>query len=409
MSVRDLSDKDAMELAMVENLDRDDLDVLEEADGYHSLLRLGFSVAEMATRFEKTREFINSRLELRKLGETEKEALRDRNITVQTAVVLSRLDEGVRPEALKRVVHPSHHAEPLSQRQAIEFLRREYVQPAEAEKEWVAMERKLASEHPGARVLSYADSREAVDVSSGFEPVDARPGFHDGVSPAWYQKMESLPTWGELATKYGGEVVLVAPETRGGDVIRMVEKQPLIDADVAQAKVGKHVFAKPQSESDAKEEKLAVEKARQEREARESRRTAQMKQLVLDLQGEVFQGAVCEAGSGGSASGENGFCEVYNLLHDTGLSCYEDDELAVVGKWVESVMRKQGNDGLIWLLTADAVMQSPAEDVRGWVKTAKLKAGDYPDLVFVEGEGIELTGQQNQDHEAYTIIPIPLP
>lgn len=78
---------------------------------------------------------------------------------------------------------------------------------------------------------------------------------------------------------------------------------------------------------------------------------------------------------------------MYNLLHDTGLSCYEDDELAVVGKWVESVMRKQGNDGLIWLLTADAVMQSPAEDVRGWVKTAKLKAGDYPDLVFVEGEG----------------------
>ncbi|MCW6048485.1 ParB/RepB/Spo0J family partition protein, partial [Enterobacter hormaechei subsp. xiangfangensis] len=51
--IRDLTDQEAMEVALVENLQREDLTPLEEARGYQALLGLGLTQEEVAKRVGK--------------------------------------------------------------------------------------------------------------------------------------------------------------------------------------------------------------------------------------------------------------------------------------------------------------------------------------------------------------------
>lgn len=391
--VRELDDKAAMELAMMENLRRQDLDVLEEADGFYALMKLGFSVNEMAHRFKKGRDFINARLELRKLDEASKEALIDKRVTIQTAVVLSRLDEEQRSEALTRVVHPSHQAEPLSQRQALDLLKRDYIRPNEDRREWEARERMLAKDFPGAKILDYEESLEARDVASGYVRAEDTPAVWE-VTPVLRVDMEAVPTWGELAKKYRGQMVVCAPEKRGEDPVLMVEKQPLIEADIAQAKVGKNVFPKPASESDAEEERLEAEKRRQENQATQERQKEQVLALINELRGKELSGLLGRWIDFVRDAYDQNFQDLYNLVHGEDLNAYDDEDALKIRKWLAHVIASDGEKGLVWLVVADAVAEfrGAAGD---WVEAAGLDVSAYPDLVKEEGGGDSLSGSYN--------------
>ena len=54
-----------MEIALIENLQREDLNPLEEAEGYRQMMELfGYSTRKLAERVGKTRSYIQHRLRI---------------------------------------------------------------------------------------------------------------------------------------------------------------------------------------------------------------------------------------------------------------------------------------------------------------------------------------------------------
>ena len=94
VTIRELSDSEAMEIALIENLQREDLTALEEALGYKALMDdYGFSQEEVATSVGKSRPAIANSLRLLKLPESVMEYLKDGRISAGHARALHTLEE----------------------------------------------------------------------------------------------------------------------------------------------------------------------------------------------------------------------------------------------------------------------------------------------------------------------------
>lgn len=69
--IRDLSDQDALELAIIENVQRSDLNAIEEAGGYRELMeRFGYTQDQLAEVIGKSRSHLANTLRLLKLPPT---------------------------------------------------------------------------------------------------------------------------------------------------------------------------------------------------------------------------------------------------------------------------------------------------------------------------------------------------
>ncbi|MBT3189823.1 MAG: ParB/RepB/Spo0J family partition protein [Anaerolineae bacterium] len=80
--IREVSEQQQLEWALIENVQRADLSPLEEAEAYHQLTdEFGLSHAEIAKQVGKSRVAITNRLRLRKLSETVKAALIEKLIS----------------------------------------------------------------------------------------------------------------------------------------------------------------------------------------------------------------------------------------------------------------------------------------------------------------------------------------
>ena len=80
--IREVSDQQQLEWALIENVQRADLSPLEEAEAYHQLTdEFGLSHAAIAKQVGKSRVAITNTLRLRKLSEHVKAALVDKLIT----------------------------------------------------------------------------------------------------------------------------------------------------------------------------------------------------------------------------------------------------------------------------------------------------------------------------------------
>lgn len=96
--VRELSDVQALELALVENVQRQDLDAIEEAEGYRRLLEeFGHSQEELARLIGKSRPHIANTLRLLNLGDPVKDLVREGSLSAGHARALLGADN---PEAL---------------------------------------------------------------------------------------------------------------------------------------------------------------------------------------------------------------------------------------------------------------------------------------------------------------------
>ncbi len=101
--VRELSDQEALELAIVENVQRQDLNALEEAIGYQQLIDgYGYSQSELADVIGKSRPHIANTLRLLKLPEEVQTYLREGKLTAGHARALVTLEDPV--AAARRIV-----------------------------------------------------------------------------------------------------------------------------------------------------------------------------------------------------------------------------------------------------------------------------------------------------------------
>jgi len=102
--VRDLDDREALELALVENLQREDLNPIEEALGYQRLLEMGHSQAQIAEAVGKARSTVTNSLRLLQLDEESREALAAGRISAGHARALLMFPESRRPQILRRII-----------------------------------------------------------------------------------------------------------------------------------------------------------------------------------------------------------------------------------------------------------------------------------------------------------------
>ena len=99
--VRPMTDEQARELALVDNLQREDVPALEEADAYEALRRELGTAAAIAARVGKPVEHVTKRLRLVALGAHTRQALAERLITIDHALLLARVGAEEEEAALK--------------------------------------------------------------------------------------------------------------------------------------------------------------------------------------------------------------------------------------------------------------------------------------------------------------------
>ena len=147
-------DRKAMELALIENLQRQDLNPIEEALGYQSLMNeYGMTQEEAAGRVGKSRPAVANALRLLTLDERVVQMVRDGEITAGHArAVLMLKDQRKQQQAAQRI-----HALGLSVRQAELLCKNMSRQPAPQPKVTLAVDyigecEKSLSKHLGRGV-----------------------------------------------------------------------------------------------------------------------------------------------------------------------------------------------------------------------------------------------------------------
>lgn len=92
--VKEFTDKEVAELAMIENLQREDLHFLEEAEGYYQLLvNFGLTQEELAKRVGKNQSTIANKLRILKLAPEIRSLLISENLTERHARSLLKLED----------------------------------------------------------------------------------------------------------------------------------------------------------------------------------------------------------------------------------------------------------------------------------------------------------------------------
>lgn len=91
--VRDLSDDEAFDAMITENLQRKDVDPLEEAYAFNELVKKGKTAEEIASRFGKSPRFVIDRIKLNNLIPELMLALKDEKMTLEAAKFVCKLDD----------------------------------------------------------------------------------------------------------------------------------------------------------------------------------------------------------------------------------------------------------------------------------------------------------------------------
>ena len=95
-----MTDEQAFDAMITENLQRKDVDPMEEAFAFAQLVAMGKTIEEIALRFGKSKRFIADRIRLDKLIPELKEGVTDGGVNIGAAMLLCKLDEDKQREFL---------------------------------------------------------------------------------------------------------------------------------------------------------------------------------------------------------------------------------------------------------------------------------------------------------------------
>lgn len=144
--IRDLSDTETASIALIENIQREELSVIEEAHAYKKLIQLHSLTQEaLAQRLGKSQSTIANRLRLLNLPEKIQNALMGRKILERHARALMKLkEEKEQLEFLDKIIEGG-----LNVRQTDElinqFLNKEKRKPEIKNRKWVSKDIRIAT------------------------------------------------------------------------------------------------------------------------------------------------------------------------------------------------------------------------------------------------------------------------
>ncbi len=123
--VRALTDQQVLEIQIIENLQRDDLAALEEAEGYEALLQhASLTVDQVAEKIGKSRSYVYARLKLIDLTAESRQALRDGLLDASRALLIARIpDHKLQLKALEYATKGDWQGELPSQRKLQDWLK----------------------------------------------------------------------------------------------------------------------------------------------------------------------------------------------------------------------------------------------------------------------------------------------
>lgn len=99
--VRDLDDVTVLKIQTIENLQREDIHPLDEADGYARLIeQAGYDVEHLAREVGRSASYVYQRLKLRDLVDSARKMLADSKITAGHAILIARLPAEQQKELL---------------------------------------------------------------------------------------------------------------------------------------------------------------------------------------------------------------------------------------------------------------------------------------------------------------------
>lgn len=104
--IRDLSDKQAYEIQLTENIQRKSMDPLEEAEAYQKYVNeYGWGgISDLGQKIGKSQEYVSHRMQLLKLPGGVKEKLVHNNLSVSQALELTNLDTSLKCEFVDEII-----------------------------------------------------------------------------------------------------------------------------------------------------------------------------------------------------------------------------------------------------------------------------------------------------------------
>ena len=126
---KELTDKEAFELQMIENLQRQDLSEIEEARGYKYMIKeFKYKAEELAEKIHKSRAYIYGRLKLVSLCKKGQKALDKGEISASTGLLIARIPGDKQQEtALKRIAQKDYRGHPMTYREAKQHIEEYYM------------------------------------------------------------------------------------------------------------------------------------------------------------------------------------------------------------------------------------------------------------------------------------------
>ena len=92
--VKEFTDSDMMEIALLENIQREDLNPIDEAESIANIISVkGYTQEEFASRFGKSRSYITNLLGLLKLPNSVQNKVKDGSLSMSHARSLSKIDD----------------------------------------------------------------------------------------------------------------------------------------------------------------------------------------------------------------------------------------------------------------------------------------------------------------------------
>ena len=179
--VVEMSDGDSAAVALVENLQRQDLSFMEEAEAYSALIALhGFTQDAIAVKLGKNQSTIANKLRLLRLPESVKMSVIENNLTERHARALLKLsDEEKQLEAIKKICEKSYNVNETD----------EYIDKLLKERETMPETPKRTSVMKDVRIFMNTINRAiSVMLESGIKAESSKVEFDD-----YYEYVIKIP------------------------------------------------------------------------------------------------------------------------------------------------------------------------------------------------------------------------
>lgn len=127
--IRPMTDHQALEAAVIENLQREDVTALEEAEGYQELMTTsGMTADQVGTKIGKSRAYVYARLKILDLCEEVREALRVGELDYSCALPIARIATAeLQREALEWAIEPDYDDEKPSARAVQAHVKKHFM------------------------------------------------------------------------------------------------------------------------------------------------------------------------------------------------------------------------------------------------------------------------------------------